>query len=404
MSAMAGLVAAGIGGVAACDSTAGTSQPTPGSPTTSGASGASGAPTSTPSANGALGANFNGDPSVMTGPELHGISANWVRGFFAMPDATKGNPADQPAIAALLGYAGQGFGTVLSLKFPYFNQAIPTPGSPEMAAAQQQLDAVLAAVMNRVDILAIGNEPFIECRQSDKDSPQLNAFYEAMAQRAIAYRASKFGSASKTQLYMGALNHLDLPQWKTAATDRWMRFVHDTPEIAGTDIHPHLPDPAAGQDYLDYILPRMRSDQKFLATEFSLVLFYKKHLSDRVSAEFAKRYQVKTGTPVWQVINDALQHPVPQQEWDDFLAMTPWFANNKSYLTDQVNAFRATGKLAVATYGIGQDTAMSSQFGPDSTPWVLNSMYCQHTVQPAADGLPGQNTVWTNEFRSLQHT
>jgi hypothetical protein len=225
-----------------------------------------------------------------------------------------------------------------------------------------------------------------------------------MAQRAIDYRGQRFGSGSKTQLYMGALNHLDLPEWRTAATERWMRFVRGTPSIVGTDIHPHLPAPGAGKYYLNYILPRMRPDQKFLATEFSLVLFYKKHLKDRVPPGFASRYGIPPGTRVWQVIQDALRSPFTQQKWDDFLAACPWYARNENFLRDQTGQFRATGKLAVATYGLGQSAVPPGKFGPDSTPWLLNSLFCQHTVQPAGDGLPGQNTVWTGEFRSLQHS
>ncbi len=356
-----------------------------------------------PPPEGVLGANFNGDPTVMTFPELQAIDATWTRGFFAMPDADHGNPADQPAIQALLAAADLGYGTVLSLKFPYADQPIPTPGTPDMAAAQRRLDAVLPAVMNKVDILVIGNEPFIESRRGDHDA-RINVFYETMAQRTIAYRDSRFGSRCKTQLYMGALNHLDLPGWRTPATERWMRFVQATPAIGGTDIHPHLPAPGADQAYLDYILPKLRPDQKFLATEFSLVLFYRDHLAQPISPDFADRYHLSPGTATWKVIKEALDHPFPQQQWDDFFSTTPWLAENKNYLHDQVDRFRRTGKLAVATYGIGQDTAMSSDsFGPDSQPWVLNSMFCQHTVQPAQDGLPGRNTWWTDEFRALQH-
>lgn len=397
MSAVISLAAAGIGSLAGCGAfpakPQGGTDPQP----------ASGRLVAAPRPEGVLGVNFNGDPSDMNFSELQDVKATWVRGFFAMPNADKGNPADQPAIQALLTAAGQGYGTVLSLKFPYNDQPIPTPGTPAMAEAQRRLDAVLPVVMNKVDILAIGNEPFIECEHKDRNSDQLNVFYETMAQRAIDYRSKQFGSGSKTQLYMGALNHLDMPEWRTAATERWMQFVRNTLSIGGTDIHPHLPDPGAASSYLDYILPRMRPDQKFLATEFSLVLFFQKHLTDAISADFANRYHISQGTPVWQVIKDALSQPFTQQKWDDFLSMSPWFADNKDFLRDQMDSFRATGKLAVATYGLGQDAAMSSgNFGPKSTPWLLNSIFCQHTVQPAKDGLPGQNTVWTDEFRSLQ--
>lgn len=266
------------------------------------------------------------------------------------------------------------------------------------------MDAVLAAVLNKVDIVVIGNEPFIECKKEDRDSAGLNVFYETMAQRAIDHR-NQCGSGCRTQLYMGALNHLDEPGWRTSATDRWMRFVRGTPEISGTDIHPHLPDPEAGKDYLDYIVPKMRPDQTFLVTEFSLVLFFQSHLKDPVPAEFANRYHLPVTTQAWQVIHDALGNPFTQRKWDDFLSMSPWFANNKNYLADQMNSFRGTGKLAVATYGIGQDGAMSGKsFGPTSQPWLLNSVFCQHTVQPANNGLPGQNTLWANGFRSQQHS
>jgi hypothetical protein len=399
MSAAVGLAAVGAGSLAGC---AGSSASQGSDATVADLQRPTQRVTAPPPRN-ILGANFNGDPKVMTFPELENVRATWIRGFFPMPDADKGNPADQPAIKALLTTSGQGYGTVLSLKFPYFNQAIPTQGSPAMAQAQKRLDAVLQAVLNKIDIITIGNEPFIECEKEERDSPQLNAFYEAMAQHAIAVRGQKFASGCKTRFYMGALNHLDEPSWRTAATDRWMRFVHDTPGINGTDIHPHLPSPGAGKDYLDYILPKLRADQTFLATEFSLVLFYQQHLKDTISADFANRYHLSPATKVWQVINDALNHPFTQQKWDDFLAMSPWFANNKNFMNDQTNAFRRTGKLAVATYGIGQDSAMSKKnFGPTSQPWLLNSMFCQHTVQRAQNGLPGQNTAWTTEFRSLQ--
>lgn len=350
---------------------------------------------------GVLGANFNGDPAVMTVPELQAISATWIRGFFAMPDADHGDPAAQPAIKYVLD--AKSYRTVLSLKFPYKDRPIPTSGSAELGTAQRRLDAVLAAVIDKVDVLVIGNEPFIESRTVDHDD-RLNTFYESMAQRAIDYRKAHFPSGSRTTLYMGALNHLDQPSWRTPATDRWMRYVHDTEEIAGTDIHPHLPAPGADRAYLDYILPRMRSDQTFLATEFSLVLYFREHLRRPVAAEYAKKYRLAKGTPAWEVIRAALQNPVPQQQWDDFYATTPWLAENRAFLTDQVGRFRATGKLAVASYGIGQDTAMSATtFGPTSQPWVLNSMFCQHTVRSSASGLPGRNTWWTEEFRALQH-
>lgn len=348
----------------------------------------------------ALGANINSAVGTEDLAEMAAMSARWLRAFYPMPDADQGNLTGQPVIREVLQAKAKGYGTVLSLKFPYSSQPVPAPGSPAMTVAQRRLTAVLQAVMGKVDILVIGNEPFIECRSQDRDTAAINVFYETLAREAIDYRKQNGGTA--TRLYMGALNHLDEPSWRTAATERWMSFVRATPDLDGTDIHPHLAAPKAGRHYLDYVVPRLRADQTFLATEFSLVLLWKAHLHDPAAPEFTSRYGLPAGTPVWQVIKDALGQPFPQQKWDDFLATSPWFASHSNFLSNQVGKFRATGKLAVAGYGLSQAKDMASGFGPDSTPWLLNSLYCPYTVQRGTGGLPGQTSAWAREFRALQ--
>lgn len=349
-----------------------------------------------------LGANFNGDKDWSDFDQLRDVSATWLRGFFPVPDADNGVVADRPVIRTVLSASQQGYGTVLSLKFPYYEQPIPVPGSAAMATALARLDKVLPAVMGKVDILVVGNEPFIECKQEDRNTPQLNAFYEAIARRVIAFRDQHGGASSKTKLYMGALNRLNDPDWRTAATNRWMSFTRDTAALDGVDIHPHVADLEAAQAFLNYVLPRLREDQTFLALEFSLVHYWGDHLSYPVSGAFAAKYGIPATTLVWEVIADAIRHRFTQQKWNDFLALSPWFASRRSFLRDAVQRFRATGRLAVATYGVSQDAAMVDGFGPTSTPWLLNSMFCPYTVQPGPGGLPGRNTAWTTSFRDLQ--
>ncbi|MFI5614457.1 hypothetical protein [Amycolatopsis sp. NPDC051903] len=354
-----------------------------------------------PPPDGVLGANFNGDPSRVSFAELQDVSATWLRGFFPMPQADQGAVADAPVIRMLTTAVGNGYGTVLSLKFPYNRDPMPAPGTPDMATALRRLDAVLPAVLGTVDILVIGNEPFIECRDQDRDE-RLNVFYEAVARHVIDYRARKCGAGCKTQLYLGALNHLDRPDWRTAATARWLTYTHDTPELSGVDIHPTSPPPGDDQAFLDYVLPKLRADQKFLATEFSLVLLWKQHLKEPVDPRFAARYGVPRATMVWQLVRDAAETPFSQQKWDDFLGLSPWFQNHHEFLSNQLTRFRATSRLAVATYGITQDSAMVHDFGPDSTPWLFTSVFCPLVVVPAPSGLPGRTTAWADEFRRLQ--
>ncbi|MBM0224886.1 hypothetical protein [Micromonospora sp. ATA51] len=352
-------------------------------------------------ADGVLGANFNQNLDSVNYRELQAARATWIRGFFTMPAADHGDPADTTTLRTVLDAARRGYGTALSLKFPLAETEMPAAGTEAMAGEMARLEKVLPVVMGRVDLLVIGNEPFIESRPQDR-TDVLNHFYEAVAQRVIAYRRAHCAPACKTRLYMGALNRLDLPDRRTPAAERWMRFVRETPDIQGVDIHPHVPSREAAQPFLDYVLPRLRPNQTFLATEFSLVWYWKEHMGDPVSAGFAERYGFPADAKVWQVIQAAIARPFPQQQWDDFLSSSPWLESQKHYLRDQMETFRATGRLAMASYGFRQDTLMVQNFGPDKVPWLLNSVFAPYTVQSAANGLAGRGYPWIDDFRDLQ--
>jgi hypothetical protein len=350
---------------------------------------------------GALGANYNQNLDSVDYRELQAAHAGWIRGFFAMPWADEPDPANHFAIRAVHDARKRGYGTVLSLKFPFADRELPGVGSPAMAAELARLDKILPLVIGQVDILAIGNEPFIESRPAERDQ-RLNAFYEAVAEHVISFRNAHCGERCPTRLYMGALNRLDLPDRWTPAAERWMAFVRETPALEGVDIHPHVPSQEAVQPFLDYVLPRMRPDQKFLVTEFSLVWLWKAHLEDTIPAEFAQRYGFAPETKVWEVVRAATDHPFPQQQWNDLLASSPWFENHKHFLRDQVQRFRDTGRLAFASYGFRQDTLMVRNLGPTSVPWLFNSVFAPYTVQPDTNGLTGQGYSWIDDFRALQ--
>ncbi|MGY0488719.1 hypothetical protein [Streptomyces sp. WG-D5] len=366
--------------------------------------GASGGEASGSAPDGALGVNFNEDPSELTSSQLTALTATWVRGFVPVTPAevSSGDVTRQRAIAALLDAGEQGRSTILSLKFPFHGEqdVLPEPGTDAMKRQLTRVEGVLDAVLGKVDILTIGNEPFLETREKAK----LNVFYEALARHVVEYRAARGGAGAKTRLYMGALNNLDSQEGRTPATERWLRFVHRTPEIDGVDVHPHVPSLKAADRFVDYVLPHLRADQKFLVTEFSLVQLWKQHMGDKVAAAFAGRYDdVDPAWQVWQVVQDAIRHPFPQEKWDAFVAATPWLHDNRTYLTDQVARFRETGRLAVATYAGVQIESMATDWGPTKVPWILNPVYANRTVARHADGTTGRN-VWFEQFRALQKT
>lgn len=352
-------------------------------------------------ADGALGANFNEHFEDVDWRELDAAEAKWVRIFLPMPQVDRSGAAAHGAVRTILAAGERGYRTILSFKWPYPDSDFPAAGSAAFERELARLDEVLPLVVGKVDILVIGNEPYVESREQDRDL-DLNAFYEAMARRVIAHRAEHCGEACKTRLYMGALNRLDLERNRTRSTDRWMEFVRTTPEIEGVDIHPHISSIEASKPFLDYILPRMRPDQTFLATEFSLVWWWDRHLRDPVPPAFAAKYGVPKTAQVWQVIDAALEQPFAKQHWDEFLAQSPWFESRKHYLRNQMKLFRDTGRLAVATYGFKQGSSMARNFGPEKTPWLLNSVYAPRTVRPQPNGLSGLNYGWIDDFKALQ--
>ncbi|RYD57745.1 MAG: hypothetical protein EOP60_04010 [Sphingomonadales bacterium] len=355
----------------------------------------------TTAAQGALGANYNEHFEDVDYRDLEKTDTTWVRLFLPMPQLDRGPAADHGAVKTILDVAGKGYKTILTLKFPYNRVAFPKADSPEFAKQLARLDAVLPLVMGKVDILVIGNEPFIESRQQDWN-PNFNAFYEKLAKRAIAYRKANCAGECKTRLYMGALNHIERPVWRNSTTDRWMAFIKETPELDGVNIHPHILAIEESKAFLTYILPRMRPEQKFLVTEFSLVWWWKQNLKGTIPASFAAKYGAAPNSQNWQIIKAALETPFSKPQWDEFLSQSPWFENRKHYLINQMKLFRDTGRLAVATYGFKQGSSMAKNFGPESTPWLINSVMAGRTVKPNADGSAAFNYSWADDYKALQ--
>jgi len=352
-------------------------------------------------AQGALGANYNEHYEDVDYRDLEKSGARWVRLFLPMPQLDGGRAADHGAVRTILDAGDRGYRTILTLKFAYIGVPFPKVGSEAYARDIARLDTVLPLVMGKVDMLVIGNEPYNESRRVDHDD-NLNAYYEALAKRAIAYRARTCPDACRTRLYMGALNRLDLDRNRNRSTERWLAFVKASPEIDGVTIHPHIPTFEASRAFLDFILPRIRPEQTFIVTEFSLVRRWQQHLKEVAPTAFTVRHGFSADTRNWQVIRDALERPFDKAAWDDFLSHSPWFESQKHYLRDQMAMFRATGHLAVATYGFRQGASMTGNFGPKSTPWLLNSVFAARTVKPNADGSAAFNYAWIDDFRALQ--
>ncbi|MEV2247458.1 hypothetical protein [Streptomyces sp. NPDC049970] len=357
---------------------------------------------------GALGANFNEDPTYVDKAALDGLGTSWVRGFTVLDRVKEGMAAERlRAIERLLDLHEQGFGTILALKFQFWKEGrtVPAPGSREMRAELAAVDKVLEAVLGKVEILTLGNEPFLETRPQERRT-KLNPFYQAVAKHVIDYRDERFPDGCRTRLHMGALNHLDDPAMLSDATEEWIDFVNRTSQLDGLDMHPHVASAGAAQKYLDYVLPRLDGGKKFLVTEFSLVNHYQRQMPKPLSARFVTAHGKELGhgrdTRVWQFLKAAVERPLTDEQWRDFLRMSPWFQDHKHFMRDQVTAYRESGRLAVATYGVVQGKASVREITEETKPWMLNSLYVPRTVRHARDApLPRTYTV-SDDFAALQ--
>jgi len=350
---------------------------------------------------GALGANFNDHPEDVDYNELKRADARWLHLVLQMPHLDRGPAAGNGAVKTVLDASSRGFNTMFSLRFPFTDRDVPAIGGPDMEREIARLDAVLPLVMGKVDVLVIGAEPYIETRPADRDF-DLNAFYEALAARVIAYRKTNCPDACKTRLYMGGLNRLDIRANRTASTERWMEYVRTTPELDGVSFRMHLPDIKASKGFLDYILPRMRPDQTFVVPEFSLIWWWVPNLKTNIPASFADKYQAPRNAQTWQIIQAALETPFSKAQWDEFMSQTGWIESQKHYLGDQMKILRATGRLAVATYGFKQGKALGTDFPATRAPWLLNSIYADRTAKRNPDGTAAFNYAWIDDFKAAQ--
>jgi hypothetical protein len=349
----------------------------------------------------ALGVNYNQFLKSIQEQEISQVHATWVRGFLDMHQLGNQDPSQNPDIQAILEAKAHGRRTILNLKWNYETEPFPTPGSAAMTQEVDQLNRVLPVLLGKVDILVIGNEPFIETESTQSGQP-LVAFYETMANDVIGYWNSHPDAAHATQLYMGAFTRLDLPQNRTASVQWMLGYIASHQELSGPDLHMHMPDFAANQLMLSYVIPWLRPDQKFLVTEFSLVLLWYQHLSDAISPDFTSRYNLPSTLEVYQFINLALQNPVPDAEWRDFLESCTWYVQQKEFLSNAYNLFRGTGKLGVANYGMLQSWTKDVSFTATSMPWLLNALFASATVKPRQNGSAYENFPWGGEFTKLQ--
>lgn len=352
---------------------------------------------------GALGANFNEHLTWINHDELHQAQTTWVRGFIDMHQINATDLSADANIQSLFSARDAGFNTILSFKWNYQNEDFPVPGHVAHTAEVDCLDNVLDLVMGQVDILVIGNEPYIEAQQKNH---HLNTFYESMAEKVISAKQhiQNTNRPKNTKLYMGALNRLDQPIKRTRSIERFLSYIASQPELSGVDLHLHMPNAEAHQKMLNYTLSFLRPDQTFLATEFSLIWHFKKHMADPINASFARKYDLPPETKVHQFLSLGIRNPFPIEIWEEFLKGEKWYTKCVGFLESTMNLYRSTGRLEVATYGFCPMRFRKRGVEIGDTPWMLNGVFVGSMVQKKEDGGRYGNWPWMEEFIRVQQS
>jgi hypothetical protein len=351
---------------------------------------------------GALGANFNEHLTWMNHNELHQAQTTWVRGFIDMHQINATDLSADANIQSLFSARDAGFNTILSFKWNYQNQDFPAPGHPAHTAELDCLNNVLDLVMGQFDILVIGNEPYIEAKQTNH---HLNTFYESMAETVIQskqHSEQKADHPKQTKLYMGALNRLDQPIKRTPSIARFLSYIASQPALAGVDLHLHMPNAEAHTKMLNYALSFLRPDQTFLATEFSLIWHFKSHMGDKINPAFARKYGFPPGTKVHQFLSQGIADPFPIEMWEEFLHGESWYTCCVGFLENTMQLYRSTGRLEVATYGFCPMRFRKRAFEAGDTPWMLNGVFVGSMVQKKEGGGRYENWPWMEEFVRAQ--
>ncbi|MFS2109277.1 hypothetical protein ACCC88_06305 [Sphingomonas sp. Sphisp140] len=351
-------------------------------------------------AQGALGASYNDQFGELDYRDLERSGAKWVRMSLPLPQLDRG-VGSNGVLNKILEASERGYSTVLSLKLGYVGTIPPQLGSDAWRKEVARLDAVLALVTGKVDVLVIGNDPFLEVPEKNRDE-SFNAYYEAVARQVIAHRAKNCAAACKTRLYMGALVRLEMPAERSKAVERWMGFVKATPEIDGVAIQTHVGEVDESKAYLKYILPRLRPEQKFVVTDFSLVKAWEQNMRGEIPRAFADKYGAPRNAQNWQIVKASLETPFSKAQWDEFLSQSPWLESRKHFVANQMQVFRDTGRLAVATIAFTQGAAPADKLSPGAAAWQLNSVVVRRSAKRNPDGSAAFNYAWIDDFKALQ--
>ncbi len=348
-----------------------------------------------------MGVNFN--ESLFQAKDLVKLGrtkTTWARGFFdffAYYENQDKLSDMNDGLEDFLNLKDAGYQTILSIKWNFHNKPYPDTTSSEMAVYNEFLLQFLNRIWGKIDIIVVGNEPFIESMNDYERNSKLAPFYQYMCNRVHEYRTGK----EDIPVYFGAFNRLYDIYRDTEGVLKMLEFVKEKSWIEGIDLHVHHKYNSDIISMYSYANDKIRDDQKILLTEFSLIFWWKENMQNYIPAEFALKYGYSTDMLVYQFISYALNDRRPKEEWDDFLSMSSWFEERKHYLLEVYEILSRYKSFHLATYSY--QISWGTSFDGNKLPWMLNNLIAAVTIEDDSEtGEKQFNYTFIDDFYKIQ--
>lgn len=368
-----------------------------------------------------FGINFNEQLGVLSDAvvdiNIAELKPEWVRGFldfYSLFDKDTLEPLaefnNSENIARFIDLKKRGYKTVLSIKWNYKAPHNPSvmPSTPEaLKKHQKALISLYEKVWPYVDIMVVGNEPFIESpgKKVPSFDEHLVPFYQAMLAATIDYRHNS--SHKETPLFLGAFNRMDEPRFQKAS-EGLLALAKSTPEVTGIDLHIHHMDSdfVEMKNSIEFATARIRPEQRFISTEFSAMRYWRSKTPLALAPEFIKKYRLPKDMKVHEYLDKVLKTrptsgAVTREEWLDFVDTTGWYKDLQSrYLADSYKTFTASPQFLLATYSFRQ--AFGGKFDATRDPWILNALFVNQSVKLRPDDSYELNKYYHLDFDRLR--
>jgi hypothetical protein len=353
----------------------------------------------------AVGVNVNG-----LGEHFEDLSNNgmmkksgtkWARMFVDMSKLrgkTQSQVNNDRSIEAFKNLHSSGFKTILSLKWATNNRDFPAAGT------QGRLDdfdimrkVLLGAGASNIDIVVVGNEPFRETKTSFRDS-DMTDWYKRMAQEIKTFRNNN-GHGFK--IYMGSFNNVHKTGERTQVLLDLFQFAKNTSWIAGVDLHLHHNDISEWASALSFTKGKIRTNQKIIISEFSLMRYYKSKNTNALSTMYKNKYYPNgTSKKIYQEMG-TLQNVQNTQRWYDFNKMHSFIESRKRYLRNIHRDYvsKSSNRIEVVTFALRQGKFPNYETNPNQDAWIYNGLFCFSTCNGISNGYQ-----WLTDFNSLPKT